>query len=276
MTVLNLTPDSFSDGGANGAVDKDSILGDLEQQLAQKNAMSILDIGGQSTRPGASEVSVDEELDRIIPTIETIRAQSSLDKLALSVDTYRASVAEKAVKAGANIINDVSAGQLDPNMLQTIAKLGCTCILMHMRGTPKTMHTLTDYPDGVIEGVGQELSARVEEAEKAGIRRWRIILDPGIGFAKTQDQNLEILRRFDDLRKFKGLHSLPWVLGASRKAFIGRITGVQEPRERTWGTSACIVAAVMAGADIVRVHDVKEMGQVAAMADAIYRVKPGR
>ena len=134
------------------------------------------------------------------------------------------------------------------------------------------MTKLTNYPNGIIEGVGSELLARVREAEAAGIRRWRIMLDPGIGFAKTQAQNLELLRRFGELRAYEGLHGLPWVVGASRKGFIGKITGGEEPSERIWGTSACVTAAVHGGADVVRVHDVKEMGEVVAMADAVWRV----
>ena len=134
------------------------------------------------------------------------------------------------------------------------------------------MMGLTDYPSGIIEGVSSELLSRVQEAEKAGIRRWRIILDPGIGFAKTQAQNLELLRRFEELRDLEGLQGFPWVVGASRKGFIGKITGVEEAGERKWGTAACVVAAVKSGADIVRVHDVEEMGQVVGMADALWRV----
>ena len=142
---------------------------------------------------------------------------------------------------------------------------------MHMRGTPDTMTKLTDYPDGIIEGVGNELLARVWEAERAGIRRWRIMLDPGIGFAKTQAQNIELLRRLGELRDFEGLRGFPWVVGASRKGFIGKVTGVEQASERKWGTAATVAAAVQGGADVVRVHDVQEMGQVVKMADAIWR-----
>lgn len=234
--------------------------------------ISILDIGGQSTRPRAPQVSADEELSRILPTIKSIHSQPAFNKMAISVDTYRASVAAAAIAAGASIVNDVSAGQMDPDMLPTIANLGCTVVLMHMRGTPDTMASLTSYPDGVINGVATELLERLNAAEKAGIRRWRIILDPGIGFAKNESQNLEILRRFNELRNWEGLQGFPWVVGASRKGFIGRITGVKEARERVWGTAATVTAAVKGGADIVRVHDVEEMVQVAKMADAIWRV----
>ncbi|KAL9125277.1 MAG: hypothetical protein Q9217_005490 [Psora testacea] len=272
MAVLNLTPDSFSDGGLHSPTDPSSLLPNLRKQVDQKRPLTILDIGGQSTRPHAPQVPQEEEIARILPTIRAIRSDRFFRKLAISVDTYRTSVANSAIEAGADIVNDVSAGQMDPEMLPTIARLGCTCVLMHMRGTPDTMMKLTDYPSGIIEGVGSELLGRVGEAQKAGIRRWRIILDPGIGFAKTQAQNLELLRRFDELRNFEGLQGFPWVVGVSRKSFIGKITGVEEASERKWGTAACVVAAVKGGADIVRVHDAQEMGQVVAMADALWRV----
>ena len=272
MAILNLTPDSFSDGGLHSITDPKTLLDTLRPYTTQKHPVKFLDIGGQSTRPHAPQISPKEELSRVLPTIKAIRSNPSFQAMAISIDTYRASVAAEAIKAGANIINDVSAGKLDPDMLSTIAKLGCTCILMHMRGTPETMNSLTSYPDGVINGVGTELLQRVREAEKAGIRRWRIMLDPGIGFAKTQAQNLELLRRFSELRDFEGLRGLPWVVGASRKGFIGKITGVQEAQERKWGTATTVAAAVQGGADVVRVHDVREMGEVVAMADAIWRV----
>ena len=272
MAILNLTPDSFSDGGLHSTTDPSSLLPTIQAYLAAPNPSTILDIGGQSTRPHAPQVTPDEELSRILPAIQLLRSGPSFVNLAISIDTYRAPVATAAITAGANIINDVSAGQMDPEMLPTIAKLGCTCILMHMRGTPETMNTLTEYPNGIVAGVGSELLARVREAEEAGIRRWRIILDPGIGFAKTQAQNLELLRRFSELRDFEGLRGFPWVVGASRKSFIGRITGVDDAKERKWGTAAAITAAVQGGADVVRVHDVGEMGQVVKMADAIWRV----
>ena len=271
MAILNLTPDSFSDGGLHFTTTSSNMLLTLQSYLSQNNPPTIVDVGGQSTRPHAPTVSDKEELARILPTIKAIRSDPVFNKLAISVDTYRASVASASIEAGADIVNDVTGGQLDPEMLPTIARLGCTCILMHMRGTPETMNKLTDYPDGIIEGVGRELLARVHEAEKAGIRRWRIILDPGIGFAKTQTQNVELLRRLGELRNFEGLRGFPWVVGASRKGFIGKITGVENANERKWGTAATVAAAVQGGADVVRVHDVKEMGEVVKMADAIWR-----
>jgi 2-amino-4-hydroxy-6-hydroxymethyldihydropteridine diphosphokinase/dihydropteroate synthase len=271
MSILNVTPDSFSDGGKNFNNDKATLAETIRSHISA--GATILDIGGQSTRPGAVQVSAKEELDRILPVVDLIKRLPEAKNVAISIDTYRADVAEESIKAGAHIINDVSAGLMDDNMLPTMGRLGCTVCLMHMRGTPETMSKLTSYPDGVIEGVGRELLERVRAAEAAGVRRWRIILDPGIGFAKTQEQNLELLRHLDELVQLPGLQGFPWLVGTSRKAFIGKITGVQEAKDRTWGTAAAIAAAIKGGSDIVRVHDVAEMSQVAKMADAIWRVK---
>jgi 2-amino-4-hydroxy-6-hydroxymethyldihydropteridine diphosphokinase / dihydropteroate synthase len=274
MAVLNLTPDSFSDGGVYNVLDEKG----LEESIRGfvSSGASIIDVGGQSTRPHAKRISPGEEASRVLPAINLIRQMPESFKIAISVDTFYAEVASLAIEAGADIINDVSAGTLDADMLPTVAKLRRPIVMMHMRGDPSTMNTLTSYPQGVIQGVGEELLQRVKAAEAAGIGRWRIILDPGIGFAKTQDQNLEILRRFDELRSFPGLQGIPWLLGTSRKAFIGKITGVKEARERIWGTAAAVTASVQGGADIVRVHDVAEMRSVVKMADALFRVKPGR
>lgn len=270
MSILNVTPDSFSDGGKNYNIDQTVLTDTIRSHITA--GATILDIGGQSTRPGAVQVSSSEELSRILPAIKLVRSLPEADKIAMSIDTYRADVAEESIKAGAHIINDVSAGLMDDAMLRTVAKLGCSVCLMHMRGTPETMNKLTSYPDGVIETVGRELLDRVRAAEAAGIRRWRIILDPGIGFAKTQEQNLELLRRLGELREYPGLKGFPWLVGTSRKAFVGRITGVKEAKDRKWGTAAAVTAAIQGGADIVRVHDVDEMVQVSKMADAIWRV----
>ena len=268
MAILNLTPDSFSDGGVHTSNPSD-LLPTLQSFVT--DGATILDVGGQSTRPNAPQCSPSEELARILPTIRFIRSKPEFDNLLISVDTYRASVAATAVEAGANIINDVSAGTLDPDMLPTAARLGCTIILMHMRGDPSTMNNLTDYPEGVVEGVTRELIARVLAADEAGIFRWRIILDPGIGFAKTQSQNLMLLRFLKDLRLHDQLKGLPWCVGTSRKRFIGDITGVESPSERLMGTATCVAAAVKGGADIVRVHDVKEMSSVVKMGNALWR-----
>ncbi|KYK59358.1 hypothetical protein DCS_00488 [Drechmeria coniospora] len=266
MTILNLTPDSFSDGGRHDLAN----LGGAVVDVARGGA-TVIDVGGQSTAPGRPEVTAEEEAARVIPAIELIRSMPEARGIVVSVDTYRASVAEKAVASGADMINDVSAGQLDPDMLSTVARLGKTICLMHMRGTPRTMAGLTSYPDGLIPTVASELLARVAAAERAGIRRWRIVLDPGIGFAKTHAQNLELLRNLDLLRTWPGLEALPWLVGASRKGFIGAATGAEQPSQRIWGTAATVAASVQGGADVVRVHDTKEMTMVAAMSDAIWR-----
>lgn len=284
MAVFNVTPDSFSDGGGpswehgigENTAGLDAWLTEHLPAMNLNKVPIIVDIGGQSTRPGALEVSESEEINRVVPFIHALKLsqfwQQSSQRPCISVDTYRARVATEAINAGADVVNDVSAGRLDPEMLSTVARHGCPIILMHMRGTPITMNRLTSYPNGVIPTVGHELLARLHAAERAGIRRWQVILDPGIGFAKTQEQNLEILRRLAELRAFPGLEGLPWLVGTSRKGFIGKITGVQNAKERGWGTAAAVTAAVQGGADIVRVHDVKEMQQVVAMADAIWRV----
>lgn len=270
MSILNITPDSFSDGGKHFDLDEQVLMNTVKAHI--ESGATILDVGGQSTRPGSVQVSGAEELARVLPVVRLIRSMPEAEKVAISIDTYRAEVALKAIQAGADIINDVSAGLMDEGMLDAVASMGCTVCLMHMRGTPETMNRLTSYPDGVVETVGRELLQRVQAAEAAGIRRWRIILDPGIGFAKTQEQNLDLLRRLDELRRFPGLEGLPWLVGTSRKAFVGRITGVKEAKQRTWGTAAAVTAAIQGGADIIRVHDVAEMAQVAKMADAVWRV----
>ena len=284
MAILNVTPDSFSDGGvhlpqsgvnpeSNGSLPSPEYLAGLRSSIQHfiVSGATLIDVGGQSTAPGAPEVSVSEELARVIPVISLIRSMQEASHVSISVDTYRAAVAEAAVAAGADIVNDVSAGLLDDAMLPTVARLGCTVCLMHMRGTPATMSRLNKYPDGLIPTLAEELRDRVKAAEAAGIRRWRIILDPGMGFSKVGNQNLEILRHMPELRRWSGLEGLPWLLGSSRKSFVGKITGVPNPGDRVFGTAATVTAAVQGGADIVRVHDVLEMAQVVLMADAIYR-----
>ncbi|KAK4218556.1 Dihydropteroate synthase-like protein [Rhypophila decipiens] len=272
MAILNMTPDSFSDGGINTTLDEQSLISTIQSYLAA--GATMIDIGGQSTAPNAPEVTVAEELSRVLPAIKLIRSHFAEQPVLISVDTYRAAVAEAAVAAGADIVNDVSGGSMDPKMLPTVARLGTTICLMHMRGTPATMNSLAEYPaseGGLIPGIAKELVARVAAAEEAGIRRWRIVLDPGLGFAKIGPQNVDVLRHLDELRNWPGLQGLPWLVGSSRKSFIGRVTGVQLPKERIWGTAATVAAAVQGGADVVRVHDVREMSQVVAMADAIWR-----
>lgn len=266
MAILNLTPDSFSDGGKNDLRNlRDTVLHHI------RGGATIIDVGGQSTAPGRPEVSAEEEASRVVPAIELIRSIPEARNITISVDTYRASVAEKAIISGADMVNDVSAGSLDPDMFSTMARLGKTICLMHMRGTPQTMMELTNYKDGLIPTVASELLQRISAAEEAGIRRWRIVLDPGLGFAKTASQNLELLRSLGELRAWPGLAGLPWLVGSSRKSFVGKVTRAEELSDRIWGTAATMAAAVQGGADMVRVHDVSEMAKVTLMADAIWR-----
>ncbi|KAL4927678.1 folic acid synthesis protein [Aspergillus undulatus] len=276
MAILNLTPDSFSDGGKHSpaTTDLSTLTATVKSFIA--SGASIIDIGGESTRPGSAPVGADEELRRIIPAIRHIRTSiPEAANVAISVDTYRARVAEEALAAGADIINDVSAGTLDPEMLPTVARTGKSIILMHMRGTPSTMTKFTSYPNGVVADVSTELLSRIAAAEDAGIRRWRIILDPGLGFAKNMPEDLTILKELQTFRTgVQGLEYFPWLVGPSRKRFVGKLTGVEKASERVWGTAATVSASVAGGADIVRVHDVKEMWQVARVADAIYRGVP--
>ena len=269
MSILNVTPDSFSDGGQNNPQDWSRIRETVISQI--EAGADIVDVGGQSSRPNAPSIETEEEISRVIPVIECIRSLPEAHGIPISIDTYRSSVARAAVGAGASIINDISAGYLDPKMLPTVAELGCTLCLMHMRGSPTSMMHLNNYPNGIIETVGEELLDRLNAAQRAGIRRWRLILDPGFGFAKNSEQNLELLRNFTKIRSTVGLQSIPWLSGISRKGFIGRITNVLEPKDRVWGTAAAITAAIHGGVDIVRVHDVAEMSLVSKMADAIWK-----
>jgi dihydropteroate synthase len=265
MGVLNVTPDSFSDGGQFNT---------LEAAIAQARSLvcsgaDLLDIGGQSTRPQAEEVTLDEELHRVVPVIQAIRgaiAEPDLQTIPISVDTTRATVARSAIEAGADLINDISGATYDPDMLATVAELGVPIVLMHIRGTPKTMQQLTDYQD-VVQEIGEFLVDRAEAALAAGIDRTQIILDPGIGFAKTYAQNLEILRRIPDLKAL----GYPLLIGTSRKSFIGHLLNQPDPQQRVWGTAATCCAAIAGKAEILRVHDVAEMRDVCRVADAIWR-----
>ncbi|MCU0526854.1 MAG: dihydropteroate synthase [Elainella sp. Prado103] len=260
MGVLNVTPDSFSDGGQFNTVEAA-----LQQAEAMVEAgVHMVDIGGQSTRPQAEDVSLEEELERVVPVIQAIR-QAGLT-IPISVDTTKAAVAQSAVIAGADLINDISGAIFDPDMLATVADLQVPIVLMHLRGTPKTMQQLTDYED-VVEAITAFLQQRVAAARAAGIASDRIILDPGIGFAKTFDQNLEILRRLPQLREL----GLPLLVGTSRKSFIGHLLNQPDPKQRLWGTAATCCAAIRGGADILRVHDVAELRDVCRVADAIWR-----
>jgi dihydropteroate synthase len=260
MGILNVTPDSFSDGGQ---FDR------LDAAIAQAQAMAdagadIVDIGGQSARPGAVQISLAEELDRVIPVIETLR-QSGFE-LPISVDTTRATVAQAAIAAGADWINDISGASYDPEMLPTVANLGVPIVLMHLRGTPQTMQSLTDYADLTGE-IAIALTERVDAAIAAGVIADRIILDPGIGFAKTADQNYELLRNLPRLADL----GYPLLLGPSRKSFIGKTLDQPDPTQRLWGTAAACSGAIALGAHILRVHDVPEMRDVIRVSDSLWK-----
>ena len=259
MGILNVTPDSFSDGGEFNT---------LETSLAQAQRMveagaDLIDVGGQSTRPSAAQISLNEELSRVIPVIKTLRSQLSVP---LSIDTTRASVAQAAVEAGADLVNDISGGTFDAEMFPTVAKLGVPIVLMHIRGTPQTMQQQIDYKDLVGE-IYQFLNAQIEAAVRAGVERSHLIIDPGIGFAKTYSQSLELLRRLPEFRSL----GVPILVGPSRKSFIGQVLNQDEPKRRVWGTAAACASAIAGFADILRVHDVAEMFDVCRVADAIWR-----
>jgi dihydropteroate synthase len=264
MGVLNTTPDSFSDGGQFNSVSTAL----TQAQALVQGGVDILDIGGQSTRPGATTVTVEEELQRVVPVIEAIR-RSDDDRLSatvISVDTTRAVVARAAVRAGADIVNDISGGTFDDAMVATVADLGVPIILMHLRGTPDTMQQHTDYGDLIAE-IYHVLEQHIERAIAAGVSRDHIAIDPGIGFAKTYPQNLDILRHIPDFRPL----GCPILIGPSRKSFLGWILNQPDPQQRVWGTAAACCGAIAGGADLLRVHDGREMVEVAKVADAIWR-----
>ena len=270
MAILNLTPDSFSDGGLHDATNIEIMRSTILDFIG--SGATIIDIGGQSTRPGAKQLSPNEELERIHPAIKLIRSMPEAKSTAISIDTFHASVAKEALAAGADIINDISGGTLSNNeILKVVAEAGKTIVLMHMRGDPTSMNQLAKYPQGVVATVAEELRVCVDAALSAGIPPWRIVLDPGIGFAKNMNHNLTLLNRLADLRASALLAGYPWLLGTSRKGFIGKITGVENASERVMGTAATVTASVAGGADIVRVHDVRAMAEVVRMSDAIYR-----
>jgi len=258
MGVVNVTPDSFSDGGRYF---EPEVAAGHACRLADQGA-DILDIGGESTRPGAQPVPVDEELARILPVIEALR--SRLPRVAISVDTMKAEVARRAVDAGADIINDVTALTGDPAMLGAVAACEAGVILMHMLGTPATMQQMARYDD-VVHDVGEYLRDRLHQVIAAGVDPERILLDPGIGFAKTFEHNLELFRRLPELIRL----GRPLLIGPSRKAFIGRLLGDAPPEARHDGTAAAVAAAVLGGVRVVRVHDVAMMARVVRVAEAL-------
>ncbi len=245
MGILNVTPDSFSDGGTH--FDRDRAIDSAMSMIAE--GAVVLDVGGESTRPGAVNVPSAMEIERVVPVIEAIRRRSDV---AISVDTRKAAVAEAALHAGADLVNDVSALQHDPALAGVIARFQVAVILMHMRGEPATMQQLANY-DEVTREVAEELTARREVAMAAGIAADCILIDPGIGFAKNLEHNLDLLVHAGELAAIA-----PLVIGASRKAFVGALTGRPAGPARVSGSLAAVAAARQAGAAIVRVHDVPE------------------
>jgi dihydropteroate synthase len=254
--VLNVTPDSFSDGGLSfepaRAVDHA-----LEME---SEGADIVEIGGESTRPGASPLSIDEELSRVLPVLKNLAGRL---QAAIAIDTYKSAVAEAAISEGASIINDVSALRFDPAIADVAARQQAGLALMHMRGTPATMQKIEPSHD-IFAEIESDLGAALQLAESRGVNRNQIVIDPGIGFGKTLEQNLAIINH---LKRF-GSFDLPLMIGTSRKSFIGRLTGRRE-QERVFGTAASVAAAIIRGAHIVRVHDVKEMIEVARVTDAL-------
>jgi dihydropteroate synthase len=255
--ILNVTPDSFSDGGLFNTVD--AALARARQLAAQ--GADLIDIGGESTRPGAPPVSADQELGRVIPVIEALRREVALP---LSVDTTKSAVAEQAVAAGAEFVNDISGLSFDEEMAATVAANGAGLIVMHTRGTPQQMQRDTRYADLVGEVIAG-LRRSVKLALEAGIREERIAIDPGIGFGKDAAGNLELLRRLPEL----GALGRPILLGTSRKSFIGRVLGESDPGERLAGTLATVALGCAGGAQLFRVHDVAAARQAALVAQAV-------
>lgn len=258
MGVLNATPDSFSDGGQYS---------DTEAAIARGLEMvdqgaDVIDVGGESTRPGSSPVDADEESGRVLPVISGLAGRVDVP---ISIDTRKPEVAMAALDAGASIINDVS-GLTDPKMMALAAERDVPVVIMHMLGDPESMQDSPEYGDDVVDSIVEHLSMRISKAEAAGIGRGKIIVDPGIGFGKTQEHNLAIIRRLHELH----ILGCPVMLGASRKSFLGQITGTDADR-RLEGSLAAAVMGVVNGADIVRVHDVAETRQALSVADAVLR-----
>jgi dihydropteroate synthase len=257
MGILNVTPDSFSDGGkfldVNAAV--------AHAIEIERAGADLIDIGGESTRPGSEPIAAEEELRRVIPVLQALRGKL---KIPISIDTMKPEVAEAAADSGAQLLNDVSALRTGPAMAQIARRRKLPLILMHMRGEPRTMQQgpfARDVLRDVISGLRKALAV----AQRSGLPKSRIVLDPGLGFGKSPAQNFELLARLPELARL----GCPLLIGASRKGFVGRVLGGLPPAERVWGTTAAVTAAILAGAHIIRVHDVAEMLQVARIADAI-------
>ena len=260
MGIVNVTPDSFSDGGK--FFSPEDAISHASKLISQ--GADIIDIGGESTRPGAEQVSETEELNRVIPVIEKIRDENP--KILISIDTTKALVAEHAIEVGADIINDVSGFSFDNNMIETVARFNVPVIIMHMKGKPQNMQFNPEYKD-VINEILDFFKKKIKIAIQSGINRRMIILDPGIGFGKTVENNFELLSRLNEFNVLE----LPIMIGPSRKSFIG-ITLDLPPEDRIEGTAAAVSAGVMNGATIVRVHDVKSMKRVVKIIDKIRNI----
>ncbi len=261
MGVLNVTPDSFSDGGAY--LEVDSAIVHARSMVA--DGATILDIGGESSRPGAEPVPIDVELNRVLPVIRALKSEQ-LD-IPISIDTTKAEVAQKALEAGAHIINDITALQGDSAMADVAAEMDAGVILMHMKGTPRTMQQSPFYGD-VVKNIYDNLENWIDRSVDKGIEPNRIIIDPGIGFGKTTEQNIQILKK---LSVFKQLNR-PILIGTSRKSFIGKLLDLPVT-DRVEGTIATVCWSIVQGADIVRVHDVKAVSRAVKMIDVLYRTK---
>jgi dihydropteroate synthase len=259
MGILNITPDSFSDGGKYTSID--NAIQQVKRMLAE--GVDIIDIGGESTRPGSDSVTAMDQIQRVIPVITAIRQQLKSDIL-ISIDTTSSEVAKAALAAGANIVNDVSAGQDDETILALAAQTDVPIILMHSQGTPKTMQE-NPYYDDVVQEVIEVLKKRINAALNAGIKKENIALDPGIGFGKRRQDNLDLLAHLDELVAL----GFPVLLGTSRKRFMGTLCDVTEPSELVTATAVTTALGVMAGVQLFRVHDVKENRQAADVAWAI-------
>lgn len=259
MGVLNVTPDSFSDGGQFFSFDQ--AIAQAEQMISE--GADLIDIGGESTRPGSEFVSEAEELRRVIPVIERLAPGSSVP---LSIDTTKSAVARAALQAGAEIVNDISGLRFDPALANEAANANAGLVLMHSRGTPKDMQQLPPVADIMMEVIGG-LSESVAVAEQHGVTPESIVIDPGIGFGKTVEQNLELIANLDQIAR--ALPNIPLMIGTSRKSFLGKLLGGAPAHERLHGTIASVVASVLNGAHIVRVHDVKETVEAIRVADSL-------
>jgi dihydropteroate synthase len=263
MGILNVTPDSFSDGGQ--FVSLDAALAHAEQMISE--GADIIDVGGESTRPGSAPVTVDEEIARVVPVIETLARSDT----PISVDTTKSEVARAALDAGAAIVNDISALRFDFYIADAVARAGAGLVLMHSRGTPATMHRLPPVAD-IMHEVTHSLRASINMAERRGVGRESIVIDPGIGFGKSQEQNLELLAKLDQL--IAAFPDYPLLIGTSRKSFIGRLLADEngtpaDAEDRLHGTMATITTAILHGAHIIRVHDVKAAAETIRVAEAI-------